>query len=46
MDVDLVYSNNTNHELVRYDDVWFLSDQHKGQSRIGYLFMCDNTTIT
>jgi len=42
----LFYSNNANHELVGYNDAWFLSNPNKGQSRTGYLFMCGNLAIT
>ena len=40
MDVDLVYSNNTNHELVRYVDAGYLYDPYKYRSPTCYLFTC------
>jgi hypothetical protein len=41
----LFYPNKSNPQLVRYADVGYLSDPHKGRSQIGYLFTCGNTAI-
>jgi hypothetical protein len=42
----LFYSRGSNSQLVGYVDAGFLSDPHKGRSQMGYLFTCENTTIS
>jgi hypothetical protein len=42
----LFYPNKSNPQLVGYADAGYLSDPHRGQSQIGYLFTCGNTAIS
>ena len=42
----LFYSNESKSELNGYTDAEYLSDPHKAQSQIGYLFTCGDTTIS
>jgi hypothetical protein len=42
----LFYSRGSNSQLVGYTDAGFLSYPHKGRSQIGYIFTCENTTIS
>ena len=45
-DMGLLYSKNSKTKLIRYADVGYLSDPHKAQSRIGYLFTYGDTTLS
>ena len=42
----LFYPNKSNSQLIGYADAGYLSDPHKGQSQIGYLFTCGNIAIS
>lgn len=44
--MSLFYLNNINHELVEYDDAWYLSNQDKGSFQTSYLFTCGNNSIS
>ena len=42
----LFYPNGSKPQLVKYADVGYLSDPHKGRSQIGNLFTYKNTAIS
>ena len=44
--MDLFYSNESKSELIGYTDARYLSDPHKGRSQTGYLFTCEDTTMS
>jgi hypothetical protein len=46
IDMRLFYSHCSNPQLVRYADVCYLSDPHKGRSQTWYLFTYSNTAIS
>ena len=45
-DLGLLYSNGSKPQLVGYADAGYLSNPHKDQSQIGYLFTYGNTAIS
>ena len=46
IDMSLFYSRGSKQQLVGYVDVGYLSDPHKGRSQTGYVFNCNDTTIS
>ncbi|MCR2848063.1 Ty1/Copia family ribonuclease HI, partial [Weizmannia coagulans] len=45
-DMGLFYSKISKPELLGYTDAGYLSNSHKAQSQIGYVFTCGGTTVS
>ena len=44
--MSLFYSRESKQQLLRYTNVGFHSDPHKGRSQTRYVFNCNGTTIS
>ena len=42
----LFYSKESKQQLFGYANAWYISDPHKGRSQTGYVFNCNDTTIS
>ena len=45
-DMSLFYSKELKQQLFGYADAGYLSDPHKARSQIGYVFNCNETTVS
>ena len=44
--MSLFYSKDCSPDIIGHADVGYLSDPHKAQSQIGYVFICGGTAIS